>query len=405
MKHIIKFSLDRRFKNKVTIILHVLVIGVLSSLLFMDKIIEFIFVGANDKELVYYDPRLKETFENVEDELFILKEGEDKEKINIKYEEKWILESSYTLDPIVSINLRALITNTISEKWLETLSDESIYSITQNISPEITERTISKTPIGRDKMNMSMFLITGIYFAMLSFSTMIANEVVYEKTSRVLDIILTSVTTTTHYFSKMIVAWLTVMLQISTILFEGAILLYIRNAYDEGSGLLKILTRYNLLEVETTTFKSLLKALGIDQKLLSVLGVSMIYMLLGVVIVQMIMVCISSFINSIEESGAIQAPVYIIFLIVYYVALALNAPAKLSSGFGYYMSMTPIVSMLFMPMRLLLVEVSIHEILLGIVLNICTLIIFSYYGSKIYHYGILGGVSIKRRRTLKKTNK
>lgn len=405
MKHIIKFSLDRRFKNKVTIILHVLVIGVLSSLLFMDKIIEFIFVGANDKELVYYDPRLKETFENVEDELFILKEGEDKEKINIKYEEKWILESPYTLDPIVSINLRALITNTISEKWLETLSDESIYSITQNISPEITERTISKTPIGRDKMNMSMFLITGIYFAMLSFSTMIANEVVYEKTSRVLDIILTSVTTTTHYFSKMIVAWLTVMLQISTILFEGAILLYIRNAYDEGSGLLKILTRYNLLEVEATTFKSLLKVLGIDQKLLSVLGVSMIYMLLGVVIVQMIMVCISSFINSIEESGAIQAPVYIIFLIVYYVALALNAPAKLSSGFGYYMSMTPIVSMLFMPMRLLLVEVSIHEILLGIVLNICTLIIFSYYGSKIYHYGILGGVSIKRRRTLKKTNK
>src|SRR5699024_3101206 len=118
MKHIIKFSLERRFKNKVTIILHVLIIGVLSSLLFMDKIIEFVFEDANDKELVYYDESLTDTFEKVDDELFILKKGYDKEKINIKYKDKWIIESPFTLDPVVSINLRSLITNTVSEKWL-----------------------------------------------------------------------------------------------------------------------------------------------------------------------------------------------------------------------------------------------------------------------------------------------
>lgn len=401
MKHIVRFSLERRFKNKVTIILHVLIVTIVSALMFMDKIVEFVFQDATDRVIIYYDPSIKDIFLNAEDDFFILKEGYNNKEINIVYEDKWIIESTYNIDPVVSVSLHAFINKMVSSRWLATLNDESVYEIISNISPEIIERTTSENPIGRDKMNMSMFLITGIYFAMLSFSTMIANEVVYEKTSRVLDIVLTSVSTTTHYFSKMIVAWLTVMFQVSSIAFETALILYFRNVYDEGAGLLKILMRYNLLEVEANTFSELIKALGIDQKLVSVLLISMIYMLLGIVIVQMIMVCISSFIKSIEESGAIQAPVYIVFLIVYYGALALNSPTKLSSGFGYYMSLTPIVSMLFMPMRLLLLEVSYYEIILGIVLNICTLIIFSYYGAKVYHYGILGGVNIKRRITQK----
>lgn len=398
MKHIIKFSLDRRFKNKVTLILHVLMISVLSCVAFMDKIIEVLFVDANEKTLVYYDSKYKSIYSEVDDQFFELKEGKEEEAINIFFEDKWVIESTYNLDPVTSINLQSMMNSAISNAWFSTISEESAYTIANNISPEIIERTTSKSPVGRDKMNMSMFLITGIYFAMLSFSTMIANEVVYEKTSRVLEIILTSVSTTTHYFSKMIVAWMTVMVQMFAVVTEVVIILGLRNLYDEGSGILKILSQYNFLEVEATTFKGLITALGIDSRLVMILSVSLIYMLLGIVIVQMIMVTLSSFIKSIEESGAIQAPVYIVFLIVYYVALALNTPAKLNDGIGYYLSLTPIVSMLFMPMRLLLVEVTVYEIILGIILNVCTLVIFSYYGSKLYHYGILGGFNFRKRK-------
>ncbi len=398
MKHIIKFSLDRRFKNKVTLILHVLMISVLSCVAFMDKIIEVLFVDANEKTLVYYDSKYKSIYSEVDNQFFELKEGKEEEAINIFFEDKWVIESTYNLDPVTSINLQSMMNSAISNAWFSTISEESAYTIANNISPEIIERTTSKSPVGRDKMNMSMFLITGIYFAMLSFSTMIANEVVYEKTSRVLEIILTSVSTTTHYFSKMIVAWMTVMVQMFAVVTEVVIILGLRNLYDEGSGILKILSQYNFLEVEATTFKGLITALGIDSRLVMILSVSLIYMLLGIVIVQMIMVTLSSFIKSIEESGAIQAPVYIVFLIVYYVALALNTPAKLNDGIGYYLSLTPIVSMLFMPMRLLLVEVTVYEIILGIILNVCTLVIFSYYGSKLYHYGILGGFNFRKRK-------
>lgn len=401
MKHIIKFSLNRRFKNKVTLILHVLVICISFTVLFIDKVLEFFFEDSNEKITVYYNKDISYLF-NDDSEMFIYKEGYDEKEINIYFEDKWIIESEHSLDSILSMQLQAELVDAISRSWFNTLNDDSINLIMNNISPEISEKTLSKSVVSQDKMNMSMFLITGIYFAMISFSTMIANEVVYEKTSKVLELVLTSVSTSIHYFSKMIVAWLTVMIQVSSIVFEVIIAVILRNMYDQGSGLLKILNKYNLIENNPLTFKDFINNLGIDSSLIYILAVSMIYMLLGIIIVQMIMVCLSSFIKSIEESGAIQAPVYIIFLLVYYLALALNTPSKLNSGIGYYLSLSPIVSMLFMPMRLLLVEVSIYEILLGIVLNIITLVIFAYYGSKIYKHGILGGSIVKNRHIKEK---
>lgn len=401
MKHIIKFSLNRRFKNKVTIILHVLVICISFTALFIDKVLEFFFEDSNEKIVVYYNKDIGYLF-NGDSELFIYKEGYSEKDINIYYDNSWIIESEHSLDSILSMQLQAELVESISNSWFSTLNDDSIHLIMTNISPEINEKTLSKSIVNQDKMNMSMFLITGIYFAMISFSTMIANEVVYEKTSKVLELVLTSVSTNIHYFSKMIVAWLTVMIQIFSIVFEVAIAITVRNIYDQGNGLFKILNKYNLIENNPLTFKEFVVNLGIDSSLLYILSISLIYMLLGIVIVQMIMVCLSSYIKSIEESGGIQAPVYIIFLLVYYLALALNSPTKLNSGIGYYLSLSPIVSMLFMPMRLLLVKVSIYEILLGILLNLIVLVIFSYYGAKIYKYGILGGSIIKNRHIKEK---
>ena len=124
-------------------------------------------------------------------------------------------------------------------------------------------------------MNMSMFLITGIYFAMLSFSTMIANEVVYEKTSKVLSMILTSISTTEHFISKMIVAWLTVTIQTTMVVAEIVSIMMLRNLYDEGHGLLKILSRYKLIQTPALTFQSFIEHLDIDARLITILAISL----------------------------------------------------------------------------------------------------------------------------------
>lgn len=399
MKHIIDFSLSRRFKNKITLIMHSIIILILFTVAFGDIVIEYLFETSDEKVIVYYDSSLSEYFKyaNEDDDFFNFKSGYEEDSINITKEDSWVIESKYSLDALTSIKLQSSINNNITNTWFNSLTDESIFTILDNISPEIIERTTSEMIVGRDKINISMFIVTGIYFAMLSFCTMIANEVVYEKTSRVLELVLTSVNTSTHFFSKMITSWLTVIIQLGSVLFEISLVLFVRNLYDEGSGILKLLSKYNLIEVDATTFRDFVVALEIDSNLIYILSLSLIYLLLGMIIIQMIMVCISSFINSIEESSLIQAPVYIVLLIIYYIALALNSPVKLSSGIGQTLSIVPVFSMLFMPMRLLLLKVSIYEVMLGIILSLATLVIMSYYGAKVYRVGILGGVNLRRK--------
>ncbi|NLC54857.1 MAG: ABC transporter permease [Erysipelothrix sp.] len=400
MKHLINFSLSRRFRNKVTVILHLLIVTLLFCFVFSDKIIEKLFINSQDLTNIYYDSSVSEyiNYFNEDNELFRFKAGYKDKEINLKNVDGWIIESEFALDPMTSSHIHVLIEDAIINKWLNEMSFESSNMVLDNIYPDIKEVTLSKVGVSVDKQNISMFLITGIYFAMLSFSTMIANEVVYEKTSRVLELVLTSVDTSTHYLSKMIIGWLTILIQILMVGFEVGLAILIRNYYDQGLGLIKMLQKYGLIQVKANTFKEFLTALDINTNLLSVLLISLLYLMIGMVIIQTIMVCISSFINSVEESSGIQAPVYIILLIVYYTALALNSPSKLNEGLGYYFSLTPVFSMLFMPMRLLLLDVSFYEVGLGIIVSLITLSLTTYYGAYIYNIGILGGLNMKKKK-------
>ena len=402
MKHLIQFSLSRRFKNKVTIILHFLMIILLFGFIFSDKIIVKLFSNNEQFTNIYYDDSINDyiAYFNHDSELFEFKQGNKENEINIKYNENWIIESEYPLDVLSSAQIKMLIEDAVINKWLTEMSDQSATSVLDNINPVIVENTTSKFGVSADKQNISMFMITGIYFAMLSFSTMIANEVVYEKTSRVLELVLTSINTTTHYLSKMIIGWLTVLIQLGLVGIEVALAVITRNYYDQGLGLIKMLQKYGLIKLEANTFNEFIVALDINANLIWVLFVSLIYLLLGMVIIQTIMVCISSFIKSIEESSAIQAPVYLVLLVVYYIALALNSPIRLSEGIGCYLSLSPIFSMLFMPMRLLLLKVSIYEIGFGILTSLITLVITTYYGAYIYNIGILGGLNMKKSKKI-----
>ena len=89
MKHLIKFSIDRRFKNKITILLHLLSISIMTGAIFSDKLIEFFIPNSSEKIEVYYSKDLKYLFEQeaISSELFIFKEGYDQESINITYED------------------------------------------------------------------------------------------------------------------------------------------------------------------------------------------------------------------------------------------------------------------------------------------------------------------------------
>ena len=238
---------------------------------------------------------------------------------------------------------------------------------------------------------------------MISFSTSVANEVVYEKSTRQLELILTSVDAKTHFISKMTVGWLTIIIQVGSAVFYGIIFLLIRNFYDSGKGLIEIVNKLGLIEIKGKTFIEILKSITFDFNFVSKMLFITFFLMMGILLLQMIMVILSSFITSVEEAGNVQAPLYMVLIAVYYFALSINTPYQLSEGFGYIFSFFPFLNMLFMPCRLLIQNVSIFELLLSALVSSFFMFIILTKGVKVYQRGVLDYTNKGLGDILKKT--
>ena len=120
-----------------------------------------------------------------------------------------------------------------------------------------------------------------------------------------------------------------------------------------------------------------------------ILIVAILFLMLGVLFIQLVMVIVSSFVSSVEEAGNIQAPFYLLLLIIYYFVIAINNPYDLTEGIGYYMSYMPFINMLLMPCRLLISEVPIFEIVVSLSASIFAIICILYIGIPLYEKGVL----------------
>ncbi|MGN1344456.1 MAG: hypothetical protein ACI4U3_07740, partial [Traorella sp.] len=102
-----------------------------------------------------------------------------------------------------------------------------------------------------------------------------------------------------------------------------------------------------------------------------------------------VLVVLSSFISNIEEAGNVQGPFYMLLMAVYYLAISLNTPYQMSEGIGYILSFFPFLSMLFMPCRLLIQNVSILELGLSALISLVFMYLVVSQGSIIYQRGVL----------------
>ena len=125
--------------------------------------------------------------------------------------------------------------------------------------------------------------------------------------------------------------------------------------------------------------------------------IALVFLVLGILFLQMIMVIVSSFVTSIEESSNVQAPCYLILLVIYYFTLFVNNPYQMSEGIGYILSFVPFFSMLFMPCRLLIQNVSTYEIAIALFMAITAIIFILDFGLYFYKQGILDNKKMKRK--------
>lgn len=393
MKHLILFSLKRKFFNKSFLVYIGIIFLVCCGGVYSDKIIKTFFSGLVEPTKIKVDFKDDFNFCELASLNFVC---DNNSKLVIQQKANgYIVKMPASAHPNLEPVLKQVLLNYEQEKRLLTLPSE-LAKQWIDMSKVNVDFSWDSSEYQNNNQDYLFIVITSIYFMMLGFASGLANEIAAEKLGNILEIIGTSISLKVHYYAKIIIGWLSIGISISAGFMVLLFILFSRMLIDNGSGLIEMVKKFGF-KVDFDNFSQLFDLVLSNQRWLALLF-SLFFLWIGILFVQLILVIISSRLKTIEETNALQSPVYIVLLILYYVSMFMNYPQSMISGFGYYSSFVPVLSMIFMPSRLLVYHVSMFELILAILIAVCSLFLFIWWGREVYVRNVLNIGKVKRKK-------
>ncbi len=258
------------------------------------------------------------------------------------------------------------------------LSDDQIAQLTTPVQlgavsyDQLTGNTGEKPTDGPegDKFNPMNFitvyvLMTLFFFSAMLTGNMIASEVTSEKSSRVMEILITSVSPLTQMFGKVIGVFLVGLLQIGVFGVTIAINLMLPHNRDVLAGF----------------------DLDFSQMPLDVLFYGLIFYILGYFLYALLYAAVGSIVSRTEDLGQAITPLTMLSLAAFYIGIfSLNSTNSLLMKIS---SFVPFTSPTTMIARIGLGEIAFWEILLSLALLIASIFFFGWLSAKIYRTGVL----------------
>src|SRR5690554_6751998 len=319
MKALILFSLKRKLFNNVMMLLMGLVFFVFGAIFFADKVVDVLFPNLFAQTNVFVFEEMK-GYLDLKDTKFVISNEKD---ANIIIKRNL---DAYDIEADQSISKNDL---QIAKSWVQQFHQmyESRF-ISQEISETIDYLMMPVINIKDSVHNnteQGFIVITMIYFLMLGFSSTVANEVVNEKTTNMLEMMLTSISYKEHYITKLLIGWITLVSQFVVwfIVFIGWLIT--RLIYDQASGIYELLYRLKIFSVQYKSFFDHLSYMNISFNGFISILCSVTFLVIGILFVQLLLLLVSIKIENIEESASVQAPFYLLMLGLYYGTLAINS--------------------------------------------------------------------------------
>ncbi|WP_249599159.1 ABC transporter permease [Peribacillus frigoritolerans] len=221
-------------------------------------------------------------------------------------------------------------------------------------------------------------LLFVIYFGVLMYATMIAMEVATEKTSRVMEILISSVPPVTQMFAKIMGVALLSLTQM--ILFFGV-------------GYFSI--KQNLTGMDEGFFSFF----GFGSTDISTIIYAIIFALLGYFLYATLAACLGSVVSKIEDVQQMISPMTMLVVIAFMIAMfGLGNP---SASYITITSFIPFFTPMIMFLRVGMLEVPFWEIAISIGVLILTIVLLGIIGAKIYRGGVLMYGSSKSLKSIK----
>ncbi|MBI1146798.1 ABC transporter permease [Candidatus Saccharibacteria bacterium] len=390
---IFKHELSQYFKNKMFVITTLILILAVSGFLFAPRIGEIInksksaetseekksevLVKSDNTNLEKLLPAIAASFpqQNVK----ITNDSVDEIKKQIKeqsVEFAFVLSSdlkSYTylanvsalLDPNLN-TMDNLLKTLYSHAYLKKhgLNDTQIAEV-QN--PNITHTIESISEDGTKNFWYAYVMVFVLYLVIMMFGQKVAMSVVTEKTSRAMEVLITSASPVALMFGKILASSVAGIFQIATIFGSAFISYNINKSYFETNAVINTLFNFPA----------------------SLVGYLLIFFFLGFLIYSFLFGAMASTVSKIEDLSSVVMLIQIIFVAGFVVSTNAMTSGDVNSELMKGLSLFPLTSPMAMFTRIAMSEVPGFEILLSVAFLILATTLIGYIAAKIYRVGVL----------------
>lgn len=390
---IFKHELTQYFKNKVFVTTTIILVLAVSGLLFAPRVGEIIKKSHNTDNSEIKKPEVLITSDNSEIDKILPSiaasfpqtnvkiTNDSKEEIKKKIKDQsvdfaFILSSdlkSYTYLANVSVlqdpNLQVmdnLLKTIYSNLYLKKhgLSDTQIAEV-QN--PNINHQIENVSENGAKNFWYAYVMVFVLYMVIIMFGQKVAMSVVTEKTSRAMEVLITSASPVALMFGKILASSIAGVIQITAIFGAAFISYNINKSYFENNAIITTLFNFPA----------------------SLVGYLLIFFLLGFLVYSFLFGAMASTVSKIEDLSSALMLIQIIFVIGFVASTNAMSSGDINSVLMKTLSLFPLTSPMAMFTRIAMSEVPGIEVLLSVIFLILATILIGFVAAKIYRVGVL----------------
>ncbi len=381
-----------RFKSKAFIITTTILLLLIFAIANLDSIVKIFesdkaaseVIVINESPLIYSELtssldtneaiNLTEYEEGLEEGKEAVKNEEYEALLVLKEDANSLPEMTYYAESIAEDNVqRTLESNlqVIKDSILieqSKIDEDTLLEMNKPVSIEKlaldeSAKTDEELDIARAIVYVMIFIL---YMAVLIYGQMIATDVATEKSSRVMEILISSAPPVTHMFAKIIGIALLGITQAGIIIVGG---------------LLAVIPKLKNLE------PGLLQDLGLGSISPTLFLYALLFFILGYLLYATIAAMFGSLVSRVEDLQQLLMPMFILIIIAFFIAMfGLNMP---EAKFITISSFIPFFSPMIMFLRIGMLEVPLWEVVLSIGILVGTIFILGVIGARIYRGGVL----------------
>ena len=390
---IFKHELSQYFKNKIFVITTLILILAVSGFLFAPRIGEIINKSKNaeSSEEKKSEVLVKSDNANLEKLLPAIAASFPQQNVKITNDsvdeiKKQIKEQSVEFAFVLSSDLKSYTylanVSALQDPNLNTMDNllKTLYShaylkkhglndtqIAEVQNPNITHTIESISEDGTKNFWYAYIMVFVLYMVIMMFGQKVAMSVVTEKTSRAMEVLITSASPVALMFGKILASSVAGIFQITAIFGSAFISYNINKSYFETNAVINTLFNFPA----------------------SLVGYLLIFFLLGFLIYSFLFGAMASTVSKIEDLSSVVMLIQIIFVAGFVVSTNAMTSGDVNSELMKGLSLFPLTSPMAMFTRIAMSEVPGLEILLSVAFLILATIFIGYIAAKIYRVGVL----------------